>query len=800
MPTPFICRQCIARLAKSSTRRPESKRSRLHTQGLQTPNPPAGWLFPAGRNFQQDQEGGVAGEPEKPQILWDGELKRYVPHRRPDVKQLVTEPRATTPHELKVKILRAFGEYRIVHEDLMYIYNLSHQEARHAAGQLERLLRGYLVRDAGIRLDLFHNWKKNFRSLSQMVDRLLLDSKTHTSSDEKVAWACLQEQDPAIMRAAWHKLPQDRRESLWPQMILSAFNSNPSGLSSFIRATFHPSWSPSYIVEDVVYFLCRVSETGVANEKMKQDLASLVMFLLKICPPRYMNLEQVVIRRVISLMPTSSLVELYELLKRAEHPLHQNTLLHFASRFAKVSEYKENAAELLYSLMNVPGFDINSPVSASVCTSLLTLDNSDTFPDGRAAPDLLLKLLMDGGYRPNILGLSALMRNFCVRGHIETAWQIFDLLLQHGITPDPHVYSILLNGSKHTSDVTTIRTLTRAIISHSSWTVVLANDFLNLIFRENGAQNERRRRQRKKANNAWRPMLQVYTKLFHLAPLQKLTLFPLENLFILGGQPPNPKYSTYLTSMAAIIPPQPKHLLTPDSVTLLTMLGAHMQSINGPRNIRRYYRHFMQLLRKGDPVALKLIEDQGTRLYDIFIRAIMQFRNSVRFGMGIVTRMMMRANREQKRLGGGGGGRNERFPPPSVHTWTILLNGFKNHGHMRGAVGVLNMMITTGGVQPNLVTWNALITAFARVGNVAGAVRAMRYLEQAGFHSDDRTVAAFQLLSKPQREHAIRLLEKSRHLPVDPRDPRAFLEDLRPRSGVAGTEAAAAADAEATDE
>ncbi|KAI0012247.1 hypothetical protein F4779DRAFT_568942 [Xylariaceae sp. FL0662B] len=798
MSTPFICRQCVARLAKFSTRRLIPKRSQPHPRGMHTSGPPPAWLLKdQDQNIRVEQadatddveadvsasrplsnlEQGQKEIPEKlqePKPPWDEKIIKFYLRRRPEVQQLAEGPRAATAYELKAKILWAFEDYSIVHEDLMYIYGLSFPEARHAAGQLGRLLGGRPSKDAGRLLDHFLDWKKNLNSLTQTTGRSPLDAENQTNLAEKGAWAFLQEQDIATMKSAWHRLRQDKRESLWPQMALSAFGSRSSIMPSFIRATFHPSWCPSYVIEDIVYSLFRASETAQGNEQMREDITELITFLLKECPPRYLNIQQTVIWKVMSSMPTPRLVEFYQNLKRAEHPLHRNTLLHFASRFAKSSQYKMKGAEIIYSLINTPNFDINSPASSSVCTSLLTLGEDDVFPDGDAAPDQLFKLLLDGGFRPNLLGLSALMRNFCVRGHPDTAWTIFDLLLEHGIEPDAHVYSILLNGSKYSSDTASIRRVTDMISSRESWSVVLANDLLNLIFRENEAQNERRRRQRKKANNAWRPMLQIYAKLFQLSPLQRITRFPLENLLV--ARSTWPKYSTYVTTATASLRALPEYSrLQPDGTTLLIMLGAHIRSIYGPRNIIRYYRHIMPLLRERDPVALKLVEMQGTRLYDIFVRALMQFKGTTQYALKIVTRMVMRNRREKRLLG-----KNIRFPMPSVYTWTVVLNGLKNHRQPRAAVSVLNTMVHEGRITPNLVTWNALIGAFTRTGNVRGAVRAMRYLERAGFQSNERTVAAFSLMPKAKREWAIELLEQTRQRPVDLRNTGAFLSDVKP--------------------
>lgn len=170
-----------------------------------------------------------------------------------------------------------------------------------------------------------------------------------------------------------------------------------------------------------------------------------------------------------------------------------------------------------------------------------------------------------------------------------------------------------------------------------------------------------------------------------------------------------------------------------------------------------------------DPLVFQLIKDQGTTLHDIYLRAMMQFEKTIHLPIRIVAQMLTRAREERQRTG-----RNTRHPPPSVHTWTVLLNGFKNHRLVQGALDVLSLMRRLGDIQPNLATWNALINAFARVGDAHGAVRAMRLLERAGFRSDERTIEAFNLLSRDRRELAVKLLEESRRESAGPPEQMRF--------------------------
>ncbi|KAI0974047.1 hypothetical protein F4678DRAFT_424414 [Xylaria arbuscula] len=792
MPTPFICQRCTARLARASFRLAGLEKRPLHTKVI-----PAERRFDIAvlspqhnrsRNLESSQPRpldvtleGNSGEsfatPLTSPALSHGqddgsggeteggidEIKKLIPRRTPAVKQLATLPLARTVRELKAKIFGARGDYALFIQDLAALFGLSHQEARHAVGQLERLLWGYLDMDlAASRLDQYLSWKKDFAAvLRNVVSAPSVQEGSPSTSDDR-SEAASHGSKPASMKTAWQRQDEDRRQRLWPQIVLSAADSEPHVLSTLIQSTFDPSWCPSYVVEDTVYLLFRrhqlAFQRGIHSEadRLQQEITAIVTFVLSKCPPRYFGLEQSVLLSTFSSLSTSELIRRYDLLKTIEHPVHANTLLHLASRFAKGYDTKTNAVDILRVLTAMPGFDLNSPAAASVCTSLLTLSENEPLPAKQAAPDLLFEFLLKQGLSPNLIALSALMRNFVIRGHLDTAWKIFDIMLQNGLEPDSHVYSILLNGSKLDFDSASFGHIFNIITSRNAWSPILLNDFLGLIFRENESQVERRRRQRKKANNAWRPMLELYAKFYDLAPLQKFTLFSLENLVGTRGVPP--KYSTPTTRMAESLMPQPEHkLMQPDSITLSLMIGAHMRSLNTPKYASRYWISFSNLVKRKDPTALSLIANHGTLMFDIFLRTLLQFQDTIGFAIDRVQKSIDAAKKEKALLG-----RNLRHPPPSVHTWTILLNGLKNHNDTRGVVAIFDMMTNIGDVRPTLPTWNALIQAFARTGNVNGAVKAIWSLEKAGFQPDDQTFKAVRMLPKALKEQVIAQLEEIR--------------------------------------
>ncbi|KAI0853183.1 hypothetical protein F5Y00DRAFT_225688 [Daldinia vernicosa] len=792
MTTPFICRQCIARLSQSHSVRISPRRFELHAQAISTAAPQSIWSFPAEQRREPSNGYDVAdnhgtglptydptlfpqtyqGEPiAESQPAWDGHFKKFIPRHRPELNKLRDLP-VRGPHDLQKKILQSLGDYSIVYKDLMHTYGLSPREARHAISQLERLLGGRSAMEAGTRLEHFNAWKIHFIGLLEIVSGSHSDPGAGDDLSKQPLWTPSRKQDSEAMKEIWQRQNQTRRESLWPHIIISAFLSHLGTIPSLIRATFQSSWCPSYVVEDIVYLLSRTLDDNRTSKSDQRQVTELIFFLLKNSTPRYMVLEQLVIRKVISSLPTSKLVELHEDLKNIEHPLQHNTLLHFASRFARDSRYKVHAAEIIHFLSSRPGFDINSPAAISTCTSLLSVEEGN-LPGDHAAPDELFKMLLDAGFQPNILTLSALMRNFCIRGRVEVALSIFDLLAERGIEPDPNIFSILINGAKYALDFESLCRIVTIIEARKVWSLYLVNDVLDFIYQYNESRRQNKRRQRKRDTaRAWRLMVQVYMKFFKLAPLQKLTLFPLENLLATRPEQISPKLKGVDRLIARLKPLPDALLMRPDSITLALMFRVHFWTIHSTGPLRMYYNYFMKLLNKGDPIITQIIKDQGTMVFDTFLRNFMQFGSTFESGIRIVQRMHDRANQEMKKLG-----KNVLHPQPSVHTYTILMTGLRNHKHTRGVLVTLNMMIKEG-IVPNIVTWNAVIGALLQKGYLEEAVRVMRNLKQVGLESNARTVKEITNVSKFKKKWVATLMRKLDEKPTDISDQRLFTKSL----------------------
>ncbi|KAK7973937.1 hypothetical protein PG989_015785 [Apiospora arundinis] len=772
MRTPFVCRQCLSRLRQTPARSQRILRSAYHDLALADQAETTAWPPPNPNNNRLGSglEDGSSGSNELQSDNQQSYFRRYVPEPRNHVGHASgNNPRL----RLKRQILGTRGNLDYLQDTLADTYGLSRLAARDAIAQLKRALTGCNPMNTSCLVDDIDTWKAAYAPvLYKSLQDPLLQSTTSASPE----WAALShDQDVSVesMRATWLDIDQTQREKNWGGMILSALQVNPELVTPLLQATYDASWSPSYIVEDVARLLFRRAK--ILGSPDRQSFVELMLFLLGSSPKGYLVLCEDVLAGIISWANLDQVVAIFQYLRSSMPKLTTDTLLHLASRFAASSDHKVLAAEILCYMTELEKFDINSPAAASVCTSLLNVKTGRPAPQGDAAPDRLFKTLLEHGLRPNLLNFTALMRNFAVSGHLETAWTVFDLLGQYGIEADDVVYSILLNASKKESDVSSIRRIINYINAQDRgvpWNVNNANHLLDILYRNNESQSDVRRSQRKH-NNAFRLMLQLYAKVFRLRPLQKFLPFEIEELLLWQG--PSHKYSTTTTQLIGSIPPQTLSLLAdPDTTTLSVMITAHYRSLESPKNIFQTYKHYNELLARKDSHAMAVAQQHGTLVHDMFLKAIMQFRPHLGYAVRTVQGMLLRAEGEDTRerelqardtktkTNSNDNAAVKKHPYPSVYTWTTLINGFRNHRLPEPAFSILRMMVHEGRVQPNAATWNALVGAYARVGDAESAVRTMRYLEAAGFQSDRYTVRAMESLPRKAREKAVELLEASK--------------------------------------
>lgn len=534
-----------------------------------------------------------------------------------------------------------------------------------------------------------------------------------------------------------------------------------------------------------------------------EDLFSVLRYVFKKSPPDYLRLRQASLYLFTRMLGSAldDVACLYHDLVQYRHPIHKHTRLQIAGRLAgsPLPAHKTLAVKVLQTALAETDLDINTPQGAALCTAILTTREDDLAEAAKAGsspstlaatPAELFELLLQCGLEPNLITYTAIIRGLCLKQELDAALEVLQLMLSETKTePDAYVYSILMNGAKIGCNYPIIQQVAQSAAAQGVRHPFLWNDFLQAIYTT--ALNEARQdpqAKRPRVIPAFPLMVQAYARVFELAPLR--TLLPDINLDLVAaadrtasrasdsgiGARSRPGAGTTISSnkrwefSAQLAPtvrglPQlsPVELVEPTGSTLATMVLGYIQGLSNPYDVISFYTHFRRLLQAGNPTAMRLVRDRGSQVHDCVVMALTEYEGMLRAALDVVSDMLrdavaaLEADNEGKPADeelqqpapadmDTGNSASGHHPPPSVYTWSILINGFMFHRQFKQGERVLNMMRERG-VEPNSVTWNTLLAGYARAQRAGKAIGTFERLERTGREPDDFSYRALSYLN-----------------------------------------------------
>lgn len=529
-----------------------------------------------------------------------------------------------------------------------------------------------------------------------------------------------------------------------------------------------------------------------------------------------LHFSQATIFKILDSLEPKRELRWYRQLREHHVYLHPFTQLQFASKIARnLPGSRHVSVRILRKLAGRQLIDINSPVAASVCTSILTFHKNDlaALNDVSATPADLFRFLHDLGMVPNVITYSAIIRGLCLRQDLKTALDIFDIMKQHGVQPDGFTYSIIIHGCRLSGKFDVMAELAvefskSGIQDPVVWTEILCGVYVCCI------QRKRRVAGLSPLHSSIHALNQVFQRVFDSSTLAPL----IAGLSVKFGVELHSRrwIPEELAPLAKIPLLPPQELLKPSSDVLGVMLLSFVRSLAMPHEVVFFYAHFKELLRQQNPVAMQLVRDKGTFVNDIVMRNIIRWRGTLRIALDIVREMLKEGGKgarpgaatplsevaaspgpasdvnsigstepsdlprekafaaaetglsnvesshsTKKKLGSGGDHvplPAAVNPLPSVHTWSILMYGFMRNELSQEAESIMELM-REHGVVPNIVTFNTLAAGYAKMQNIPRAVKAMQRLEAEGLKADAWTMKAFSYITNKRR--AIQLMEQT---------------------------------------
>ncbi|KAG8169058.1 hypothetical protein KVR01_001807 [Diaporthe batatas] len=555
-----------------------------------------------------------------------------------------------------------------------------------------------------------------------------------------------------------------------------------------LKALLSVSRLPFYMIEDSLGFLAYHLRQmpPAAKQNCAQMLADLAIEIAQYEGKRYVRLSQSTIYYILDAIPPTQLEDWYYQLVAHKTRLHKYTLLHFASRFAKMPATKDLSLDIAQDLFGTRSPDINTPLGTSLCTSLLSFTDDDLFAldENLPTPAEIFQALLDCGLVPNVITYTTIIHSLCVKKDLHTAMEVFGVMKQHGIQPDRFTYSVMMNGFKSCGDFATMLQYASDARAEGFQDAVVWNDLIHAVFLACLKEPRQPGGVRRARCAVWGPMNAIFSRFFRPEPLRTFITAEFSDVrSFMEKQGFMPSRMQGAFHNIQQLPPL--ELIQPTSSTLSLMILGFLRHLPRPNDVVLFYDHFKSLLREGDPVAQSIVQEQGSIVHDVVLRSLIKWKGTLRIMLSIIRDMMtdiqpaaavappssrqtfgpqtsdpgsnLATNTEDPNVNANIPRSPIRHPRPSIYTWSILLKAYFSNGMTNEAEHVLKLM-QLNGVKPNIVTWNTLAAGYAKLGHTKQAVDAMRRLEGAGFTSDDWTMRAFSYIG--DKDKAIRLMEQ----------------------------------------
>ena len=576
----------------------------------------------------------------------------------------------------------------------------------------------------------------------------------------------------ATLRASWEKISISKRLRLWPELMYLSLSHHPESSLKVLAATYMEPYPPSRTVSDcinyIVSYYLRTQELTQPGQILK--IFGTISYLLRNRQPNYLQLSQDSIYLLLTKLSGDLVKLLYDILEEVGHPLHQNTLIHFSSRLARLGD--TDLALKVLKRIHEGGANFESAALSSLCSTVL--ENKWQSSNFEVSDSEIFEFMLKCGLKPNIITYNILLLNSFRNGDYATGWRIYETMLENGVKPDGHSYSILLNDAKLRMDQSAFKRVIEMIRESGTNNAHIATDILHAIFLLNHSGTGSLAAPESEGSvTSFERMLPVYCEYFEMRPLVELIPF----------------FSTRFGDLTSCLDTDNSEIpMIPSGPTLVVMLTALLKECT-PQSVIDQYKWFRHQVNSGNPVVVELLH--STHVYNIFLMAFGQSTTTLDLCPQIIGDMLSTSAKafssqtvtegatptpeaiyEADRRAAAydaehsSSHRNEKnasmlqseltsklstsrnpiptlsspssTPMPDVYTWSILLHIFMKHGQARAAEKVLTMMEARG-VVPNQVTWNSLVAGYARMQDIGMTVGVIDRLEKAGFQADHFT-------------------------------------------------------------
>lgn len=513
-----------------------------------------------------------------------------------------------------------------------------------------------------------------------------------------------------------------KKHYYWAQIALWLMHTNPEQMITFLRGSHAWPYPPVASIDDSLRYLA-MHFSHEDNAAQLQALAELFPLLANRGEGGRLIMDGSFFRLLMPHCSHEQINNMYRAVKVHHVKVNWNTLLHFATHYAKNGHFEQALDALLEA--KSAGAIVDSFAFRSNCAKLLR--SSIRQPAGLRVCLRMVDNLVKIGVKLNNQLCNIVMLNAVEGGDLRTAFAIYRSLVEHGLEADSYTYAILLKGCKSAIDDTeTLNATIRSAIEHIKVTnePVVATEILHCLALHHKKHHPDR---------AFDIVADAYAQLFDSAPLQDLGL--LFSKALQAQRPGAEKMRPSRQAMAIMI------------AMYLDHSYAHSQTVSQAHAL---YQRFRTLADKGvEPFASMMETDH---ISNCFLMAFIKSKKGLLCAAEVI-KDMQRPSHTLESI---------KRCKPTQQSWSIFLHGFARHGQIQLAEQVLNYMRGKD-IEPNEVTWNTLTTGYASAQDLEGTLDVLRRMEVDSVTWDEWTLAG---LRRFQDQESLRKeLEKRRELP-----------------------------------
>lgn len=521
----------------------------------------------------------------------------------------------------------------------------------------------------------------------------------------------------------WNTFERQTKERYWPHLLIYLLEKHPHRALSFIHAvTYQPCVKTLDIkiitdsFEHLSHLYCNEASWMPAHEtdlrrNKPNFIPTLYHFLHGHLQPFSHMCTQELLYKLVTFVSVEDLKRIYDLLQHFNAHMGYDTLLHYASAFARAGDFRTALDCLRASVEVAIGKKKFVDEDRFNWTCALIIRKSMLKKENYHQTTEIVAAMLELGLKLDIRLYNCIISNAMDAGDYSTSFKVYNTLSENGLTPDKYTLSSLLNGCTKADDPAKFKDFAEFCAESAKeindpW---LAADFIYFQF----MLHKREFKDPAKLLYRSNQMIQTYLNFFSPRPLEPFWSADFTH------PEPSPLRLRDGTIHESVMEPPP--------IALYIMLQLEIlkaRSISSSRVSVLYERFASLIHQRYDPNLCKLA--RTSNIWNAFLHVFCR-KGHFEYASDMLYDM--------PRYG----------VQPDITSWNMFMHGFFRFKQVEAAERVFDIMRAKG-IDPDQFTYELQLEYFARfqqVNKIGGILE----------HLDDKRQDSPELMQKLAKIH-----------------------------------------------